>query len=192
MGVMKNRVFLVLALFWILGLTALKGQPLRQRRNLPLGSMGNPSSTRTFYLDKTVLLDTADMRITATEVFPCRFFDLGVKLCFENRSAKELMIRIHHVSHENPTEPALSTRIAARSIVSDHILFLSLPPETPPNWDKADLELAFHIMASDTGKTILLSQPLPIQITSRTLSITPNPLPPTDSAPCVRLPYVLY
>lgn len=115
-----------------------------------------PQIPETVTVEEAVLLDEADIKITATGFSENELFGPALKLLIENNSQTDLTVQVRNVSINGyMTETMMSVDVAAGKKANDSLTFMSSSIETCGIETIADMEFQFHIFDSDSWDTYL-------------------------------------
>lgn len=101
-------------------------------------------------LEKQVLVDEKDIKITATGLSEDGWMGPGLKVLIENNSKKDLTVQTRATSVNGyMVDGMMSADVAAGKKANDEITFMTSEFEAAGIRDIADIELSFHIFTSE-------------------------------------------
>lgn len=107
-------------------------------------------------IDEAVLLDEADVKITAKSLDVNGVFGPSIQLLIENNSDKSLTVQARNASVNGyMIETMMSSDVAAGKKANDELTFMGSDIETAGITTIADMEFSFHIFDSESWDTYL-------------------------------------
>ena len=105
-------------------------------------------------IQETVLLDEADVKITAKSLSTDGLFGQGIKLLIENNSEKNLTVQCRNASVNGyMVDTMLSADVVSGKKVNETLVFSNTDFEACGIETIADMEFSFHIFESDSWDT---------------------------------------
>lgn len=115
-------------------------------------------------LDKRVIVDEKDVRITVTGLTMDGWMGPALKVLIENNSDTDLMFQARSASVNGyMINHMISAEVAAGKKANDEITFTKADLETAGIKEIADMELSFHIVTADKWDEYLYTDLLPIK-----------------------------
>lgn len=155
---MKKYFCITLVVFLLLNLTACVTVP-NSNINEPITTSTNdaaPVKPVSTTINEVVLVDMADIKITAKELSNDGLFGAELKILIENNSTYDLTVQARNASVNGyMIETMLSADVAAGKKANDELIFSATELEACGIETIADIEFAFHIFNTEDWNTYL-------------------------------------
>lgn len=130
---------------------SVNGEKTEDNQNPDVDVNTDMLSNQNITIQETVLLDEANIKITAKSFTEDSFFGKGIKLLIENNSDKDLTVQCRNSSVNGyMVDTMLSADVVSGKKANDSLIFADSDLEACGITTIADMEFSFHIFDSET------------------------------------------
>ena len=141
--------------------------PVNAEQQEPISESDEPQETEEISIEEVVLVDEADIKITAKSFDADALFGPEVKLLIENNSSKDLTFQCRNSSVNGyMVDTMMSVDVVSGKKANDALTFMSSDLDACRIDVIADMEFSFHIYTSEDWETYLDTQLFTIHTTA--------------------------